>query len=292
MALGLVVLATLTTKWLTAPPRDWLCGEISPLLFAAVMVSAWFGGTGPGLVATALAGFASVFFFIDYPAGSGTFGAGDVLRVCMFLMVALLISFLAVMRRRAETALRKSLEELEQRVQHRTAELKISNDRLRESEERFRLLVEGVADYAIVMLDSTGKVISWNSGAERIHGYGPEQIIGRHFGCFFPREEMTQEKPGHHLQEAAVHERHEDEGWRIKKDGAPFWASVITTCLRDERGQLRGFAQVTRDITEFRRLEREVLDISEQEQRRLGHDLHDGLGQELTGLAFEPKPRA
>ena len=146
--------------------------------------------------------------------------------------------------------------------------------------------MEGVADYAIVMLDSAGKVISWNSGAQRIHGYGHEEIIGGNFACFFPRDDVAALKPQRQLQIAAAQGRHEDEGWRVHKNGNPFWASVITTALRDETGRLRGFAQVARDITETRRLEREVLDISEQEQRRLGHDLHDGLGQELTGLAF------
>ena len=281
LAVGSVVLATVVTRQI----QPWMGESISPLFFAAVMLSAWFGGLGPGLLATVLAGWASAYFFLN-PPGSALIGWDDIVRLCVFLMVALLISFLTAMRNRAETALRRSHEELERRVQLRTAELKTSIDSLRESEERFRLMVEGVADYAIVMLNSQGRVISWNAGAERIHGYGPGEIVGRHFSCFFPRDDVQKGKPDHQLDDAGLEGRQEDEGWRIRKDGSRFWASVITTALRGDGGGLRGFAQVTRDITELRRLEREVLEISEQEQRRVGHDLHDGLGQELTGLAF------
>jgi signal transduction histidine kinase len=167
LAIILVVMATLLTQK-TQP----VLGEISPLFFVAVMLSTWFGGIGPGLAATALAGWASAYYFYDIPAGTGIFGWDDVLRLGVFLMVALLISFLLNMRRRAERQLRIANDNLESRVIERTRELEASN--------------------------------------------------------------------------------------RI----------------------------VARDITELKRLEKEVLEISEKEQRRIGHDLHDGLGQELTGLAF------
>ena len=161
-----------------------------------------------------------------------------------------------------------------------------SHDLLRESEERFRLLVEGVADYAMVMLDSRGRIVSWNQGAERIFGYSHEQAIGRDISAFYTSSEIAKAKPAADLLDAATQGRHEDEGWRVRHDGAPFWANVITTTLRDEHGKPRGFAQVTRDVTELRRLEKELLEISEREQLRIGHDLHDGLGQELTGIAL------
>lgn len=281
LAIALVLLATGITRRI----QPYLGESISPLFFVAVMFSAWYGGLGPGLLSTGLAGWASAFFFMN-PPGSSLLGWDDLIRLAVFLMVALLISSLTSMRRRAEAALRRSHNELEARVVARTAELQSSNNRLRESEERFRLMVEGVADYAIVMLDTQGRVVSWNAGAERIAGYKQDEIIGGHFSRFFPNDESARERAAGQLKAAEIDGRHEDEGWRVRKDGSRFWANVITTAVRGERGELRGFAQVTRDVTALRSLEREVLEISEAEQTRIGQDLHDGLGQELTGLAL------
>jgi PAS domain S-box-containing protein len=229
---------------------------------------------------------ASAAFTIDIPPGSGLFGWDDALRLAVFLLACALMSSLVHLRRRAEQALRKANEGLELRVQERTRELELSNRDVRESEERFRALVEGVADYAICMLDARGQIISWNSGAQRIQGYHQSEIFGRHCSLFYTAEGRQRNKPEEHLQTAATHGRVEDEGWRVRKDQSRFWANVIITPLHDEKGQLRGFAHVTRDITELKRLEKEVLEISDKEQQRIGHDLHDGLGQELTGVSF------
>jgi PAS domain S-box-containing protein len=274
LAVALVAAAT----WVTIRIKPHLGESISPLYFAAVMISAWHGGWGPGLLATALAGWGSAYFFLENPPHSLPFAIDDVIRLGVFLMVAVLISSLTSLRKRAEALLQQSHDELEVRVRQRTAELKAS-------EERFRLLVEGVSDYAVVMLDAGGCVASWNSGAQRILGYEQGEILGRHVSTFFDGDAS---KAARQLELAAAQERHEDEGWRRRKDGSRFWANVITTAMRDDSasGRLRGFAQVTRDITELRDLERQVLEISETEQRRMGHDLHDGLGQELTGVAF------
>jgi PAS domain S-box-containing protein len=127
---------------------------------------------------------------------------------------------------------------------------------LRASEERFRLLVEGVEDYAILMLDPEGTVTSWNSGAERIKGYRAEEIIERHFSCFFP-EEDRREKPNEELRIAFQDGRFEDEGWRVRKDGSRFWADVVTTALYDQHGSIRGFAKIARDATERKRAQQE-----------------------------------
>jgi diguanylate cyclase (GGDEF)-like protein/PAS domain S-box-containing protein len=152
----------------------------------------------------------------------------------------------------------------------RLAERARSEKKLRESEERFRLLVEGVKDYAIIMLDPSGRVASWNEGAERIKGYTAEEIVGQHCSRFFPEEDIEQGKPERELELAASEGRHEAQGWRVRKDGTRFWADVVMTALRDKAGRLRGFSKVTRDVTE-RKLTEE----------RLLHDaLHDG----LTGL--------
>ncbi len=264
-----------------------MLGEsISPLFFAAVVVAAWTGGHGPGLVATALAGWASAYFFPNNPPGSTLFSWDDAIRLSVFLMVSVLISSLVALRTRAQDALERANRDLERRVEARTAELSASNERLLESEARFRALVEGVRDYALVMLDAGGRIVSWNAGAGQIEGYTQEEVVGRHIGEFFLPEGAAAGESQRHLEVAAARGRHEDEGWRVRKDGSRFLANVITTVLRDAGGRVSGFAQVTRDITDLRKLEREVLQISEAEQRRIGHDLHDGLGQELTGLAL------
>jgi PAS domain S-box-containing protein len=124
---------------------------------------------------------------------------------------------------------------------------------LRESEERFRLLVGTVRDYAIYMLDPGGRVMSWNRGAEQIKGYTAEEIVGRHFSCFYPPDAVAAGAPERALAAAAEKGRFEDENWRLRKDGSRFWADVVVTAVRDEQGKLFGFAKVTRDLTERKR---------------------------------------
>jgi PAS domain S-box-containing protein len=128
-------------------------------------------------------------------------------------------------------------------------------ERLRQSEERFRLLVESVKDYAIFMLDPDGKVASWNIGAIEIKGYRPEEIIGHHFSAFYRPEDQASGKPQRELALAIRFGRVEDEGWRVRKDGSLFWANVVITAVNDSTGRLRGFAKVTRDLSERKRLE-------------------------------------
>ncbi|HEY8180888.1 MAG TPA: ATP-binding protein [Thermoanaerobaculia bacterium] len=126
---------------------------------------------------------------------------------------------------------------------------------LRESEEMFRLLVETVEDYAIIMLDPQGRVATWNTGARHIKGYEAEEVIGRHFSIFYPQEDVTQGKPERMLSAARERGRFKDEGWRVRKDGTKFLADVVITAVHDERGELRGFAKVTRDVTERKKAE-------------------------------------
>jgi PAS domain S-box-containing protein len=256
------------------------------LFFAAVILSSWTGGLGPGLLATALAAFIAGRFYHLNPVGTPGFGWDDWLQASVFVSVAVLISWLTSKRRRAEAALQKSYDELEIRIRERTVELSESNLLLRESEERFRLMVEGVPDYAMVMLDANGAIVGWNPGAARIFGYKHEEAMGRSAATFYPAEDATRGQPAADLLDAAQMGRCESEGWRVRQDGSRFWANVITSALRDESGKLRSFAQITRDVSELRSLEKEVLEISEREQMRIGHDLHDGIGQELTGVAF------
>ena len=144
-----------------------------------------------------------------------------------------------------------------------------AQEALRQSEERFRLLVEGVRDYAIFMLDPTGHIVSWNSGAQLIKGYAPHEIIGRHFSIFYPPEDIRDGKPERELRIATTEGRYEEEGWRLRKDGSRFWANVLITALFDEHGQLQGFAKVTRDMTERKKAEEQREQLREHEQQLL-----------------------
>jgi PAS domain S-box-containing protein len=204
----------------------------------------------------------------------------------------------------------RSIAKLQQRTLALEKELA-----LRQSEERFRLLVEAVQDYAIFMLDPNGKVSSWNIGAERLKGYRATDIIGKHFSCFYPEEDKLEGKPDWELVIASKDGRFEDEGWRIRKDGSRFWASVVITAVRDESGKLLGFAKITRDFTErieaqralhkeiaerrdaqrqlhnseksLRELSLHLLRTQDEERRRIGRDLHDSLGQYLAVLKMK-----
>jgi PAS domain S-box-containing protein len=141
-------------------------------------------------------------------------------------------------------------------VQDVTAE-RAAMEELRKSEERFRLLVEAVEDYAIFMLDPTGHVMSWNSGAQRSKGYAAEEIIGRHFRTFYPPEVAERKHPEHELAIALEAGHYEEEGWRVRKDGSQFWANVLITAVFNPAGEHIGFAKVTRDTTQRKNLEQE-----------------------------------
>ena len=186
---------------------------------------------------------------------------------------------------------------------------------LRRSEERFRLLVDAVQDYAIFMLDVQGHISSWNKGAERIKGYGVSEIIGKHFSIFYPEEDLRAGKPQRELEIATKEGRIEDEGWRLRKDGSRFWASVTITAIRNDAGRLVGFGKVTRDFTErvqanealrreiaerteaqkklresensLRQLSLCLLRTQDEERRRIGRELHDSVGQYLVGLKMK-----
>jgi PAS domain S-box-containing protein len=132
---------------------------------------------------------------------------------------------------------------------------KHAEEKLRWTEGSFRLMVESVSDYAIVMLDPQGRVASWNTGAQRIKGYPTDEILGRHFSVFYPPEDVVAGKPQRDLDQAAASGRHEDEGWRTRKDGSMFWANIVFTAIRDPAGNLRGFAKLTRDLTERNKVE-------------------------------------
>jgi PAS domain S-box-containing protein len=197
-----------------------------------------------------------------------------------------------------------------------------TDTRIRQTDEVFRLLVDNVKDYAIFLLDPEGRVATWNQGAEMIKGYKAGEIIGEHFSTFYPKEARESRWPERELEIAAKEGKFVDEGLRVRKDGSTFWANVVITALRDDRGELRGFSKVTRDLTERRALEErtrqlnkelrdrvtqliesqrqvelrtlelqrlsaELIRVQDDERRKLARTLHDDLGQELTALKIE-----
>ncbi|MGZ5417389.1 MAG: PAS domain S-box protein [Nocardioides sp.] len=148
-------------------------------------------------------------------------------------------------------------------------------EQLRRSEERFRLLVETVQDYAIFMLDPDGRIVSWNAGAQRSKGYSAEDIIGQHFRVFYPEEQQTRRHPEHELEIALRVGRYEEEGWRVRKDGTTFWANVVITAVFDETGRHVGFAKVTRDSTERRLLQEKLQQAADDQAKFLAVTAHE-----------------
>lgn len=195
---------------------------------------------------------------------------------------------------------RRTVAHLQQKAQTVEAEAA-----LRLSEERFRLLVEGVEDYAIYSMDPQGVITSWNAGARRIKGYTAQEIIGQNFSRFYSPEDVRQGLPARVLQTAREKGHYHGEGWRVRKDGSRFWSNVLVTALRDDAGGIVGFSKITRDVTErkvlmdriqqhaedlekaqrsLRRLSGQLLQVQDDERRRLARELHDGAGQILAAL--------
>jgi PAS domain S-box-containing protein len=158
-------------------------------------------------------------------------------------------------------------------------------------EERNRLILSNIRDYAIFLVDQSGKVESWDLGAERLHGFSNQRIVGQPLSRFYAPEDVDLRKPEADLQKAAAEDRSESEGWRLRQDGSRFWANVILTALRNSDGRLQGYICVTRDISErkhaeeeLRRFSTRLMNSQDQERRRLARELHDSEGQNLSVL--------
>jgi PAS domain S-box-containing protein len=214
--------------------------------FVAVLFAAWYGGLGPSLLAAGLGAAAGVYFFLS-PRHSFTISRPeDQVALGLFFFISVATGFLCESllagRRAMERLQAGQRARLEEEVRQRTAQL-------RQSEEKFRLLVEGTHDYALFLLDAGGHVSSWNPGAERIKGYKADEVLGQHFSRFYSADDVRAGKPARALAVAEDQGRYEEEGWRLRKDGSRYWASVLITALHDEAGNLRGFSKITRDIS-------------------------------------------
>ena len=238
---GVAVLASLLALLVRFLLEPLLEGEAPLLVFIMpVMLSAWYGGLKPGLLATALSALVGSYFFVPPYFSLSFVRVADMIRVCIFLVEGVLISSLSGALKRAK---------------QRTEAIALS---LKESEQQYRLLVEGVEDYAIFRLDPHGRITTWNVGGERIKGYKAAEVLGRHYSILFTAEDVERHQPEQELQIAAAEGHYVGEGWRRRKDGSLFWASVVLTALRDESGNLCGFSKVTRDKTQRKRAEEEL----------------------------------
>jgi PAS domain S-box-containing protein len=171
-------------------------------------------------------------------------------------------------------------------------ERKAVEEKLDQSEELFRLLVEGMQEYAIFMLDAEGNVVSWNLRLGGDPSYPANDILGRHFSFLYTAEDRKARRPELALAMAAAQGTFQEEGWRLRKDGSRFWADVVITALRDKKGQLRGYAKITRDASErkqaeeaLQQLSARLMKLQDEERRRLARELHDSTAQRLTALA-------
>src|SRR5215207_7688450 len=229
------------------------------LVFGAIMISAWYGGLGPGLLATVAVGLATAYFFLQ-PTGSLSGFSLETVPLLAFLLegtfVCLLVEALRAARSRAEGS---------------TLEAERQREHLRRNEEHFRSLVEGMRNYAIFTLDPQGCVANRNAGAERLEGYNSEEIAGEHFSVFFTEEDTRLGKPEEHLEAAASEGRSVEQSWLVRKDGSRFWADTILTALHDDEGKLRGFSVVTQDITEKKEAERNLEEAEDRLRTLVEH---------------------
>src|SRR6266498_240316 len=215
---------------------DPLLGESAPLLIfiIAVILTSWFGGFWPGLLAIILSLLVSDYFFFAPKYSLFTYDSRlDEIRAISFGIFGILSSLIF-------------------------ARLRESIKTEREIRERFRSLVEGVKDYAIFMLDEHGRVASWNPGVERIKGYRASEIVGRDFSVFYTPEDVDSGKPQRVLEIAAAEGRYEESGWHVRRDGSRFWASGVIAAIHDDRGRLRGFTIIMRDVTERKVMEEKI----------------------------------
>ncbi|ACK69536.1 diguanylate cyclase/phosphodiesterase with PAS/PAC sensor(s) [Gloeothece citriformis PCC 7424] len=218
---------------------NWALGNNAPLLIfiIPVIITAWYGGLLPGILSTVISAYLGNYFFIHPTEQFKILSLPETVRIIIFLSEGIFLSIFFEYYKRLNTKTSQIVESL------------------RESEERYRLLVEGIEDYGIFMLDGQGRIISWNLGAERIQGYQSTEIIGRHYSIFFTTTDTSAKVPEKILQTALKQGRFKGEGWRRRKDGSLFWASIVLSPVFAQNRQLKGFAKITRDISERKQAE-------------------------------------
>ncbi|MBD2307730.1 PAS domain S-box protein [Chroococcidiopsis sp. FACHB-1243] len=252
-----VVIAFLLTQlvwWLIQP-------HLYPLFLAAVMVSSWSGGIGPGLFATVLSAVLCNYFFIP-PVYSLVLNRDGIVGLLQFALVALLISFLNATLRSTQRQAELNAKEAQRNYEY----LQQSQENLHQSEERYRLFVEGATNYAIFMMNADGQITSWNVGAERILGYSEAEAIGQPLSLIFTPEDIEQGVPQQALGRAVAEGMSRDDRWHLCKNGSRFWAHGVVTPIRDAAGSLRGFAKILQDLTERKQSEEEREQLLFREQ--------------------------
>ncbi len=249
---GIAVLAVAVTLGLRLALHPFV-GQGAPFLAftLAVLAASGFGGWGPGLLALVLSALAGDYFFLAPEGRFGLSGPSQWVLIGLFCGVGALIC--AMNDRLVSSALR----------------VRRTNEALGRTEERFQLLVEGITDYALFLLDPGGKIVLWNPAAERIYGYGPEEVLGRGYDLFYTPEEAARGLPELHLQRAAERGTFREEGWRVRQDGSRFWAENLITALHGQDGRLRGFAKVVHDATERRMADEEIRRLNDSLERRV-----------------------
>ncbi|OWY68957.1 histidine kinase [cyanobacterium TDX16] len=274
---SLAILTTVIALLLTQQLWWQLQPTIYPFFLSAVAISSWYGGIGPGLLAIALSALVSEYFFLP-PIYTLSVNGHSLMRIVYFALVALLVVTLNAMLRSAQR----------QAVRDR-ALLQQNQERLHQSEQRYRLMVERVREYAISMLDLNGDIINWNVGAERIFGYREEEIVGKSWECLFTPEAIERGFPEQELRTALANGMSGNDRWYVRKDGTLFWANDLITPLRDRSGNLLGFTKILQDLTERKRAEeeREQLLLREQAARELAEAANRSKDEFLAVVSHE-----
>ncbi|EEF58041.1 PAS domain S-box protein [Pedosphaera parvula] len=251
---GGCVLAAFLLRYELAP----MLGQRVPLAFftPAALVAAWYGGVSAGLFALFLGLLLGDYFFLPPVHGFGVLNSMDVTAIITYACTALIGVGVIENLHRARHQI-DLISKAAERLQKEMTERARAEDSLRQSEARFRLLMDEAKDYALFMLDQEGKIIEWNAGAQRMKGYTAEQILGQHFSQFYPPEDIALHRPENALAKAEAEGRFEDEGWLMRRDGSRFWANAVITALHDKSGKLVCFSKLVRDATERRRAEEE-----------------------------------
>lgn len=229
---GIAVTVCLIALLLRLPLSVFLKGTSAFVAFTpAILFAARFGGIGPGLLATALSALLGAFFVLEPYENLSVDDPRDVSQLGLFIAAGVAISYLGESTRSARLR------------------AKAERQALRQSEQRFQSVVEGVTEYGIYLLDPQGRIVSWNSGARRLKGYSFDEVLGQHFSRFYTPKETASGLPQQLLHRAEAEGTVNSEGWRVRKDGSRFWAHVTLSAIHSDDGTLTGFVKITRDAS-------------------------------------------